>query len=133
MRTITGRPVLIEELAQPLPPRVHRSMTAQYAPGDVDSTIDYLLSETPMDETLWMHAEFEAIPYEVGGQERTLYTNPHSEGCVRDVLRGSLDISEYVADLARLLPLEINDRERLKERLTEITLRLEKGLEKGVV
>lgn len=133
MRTITGRPIQIEEMAQPLPPKVYRSMTAQYAPGDVDSTIDYLLSETPLDEALWMNAEFEAVPYEVDDEERTLYTNPHSEGCVRDVLRGSLDISEYVADLARLLPLEITDQERLKERLMEISLRLEKGLEKGIV
>lgn len=132
-RTITGRPVSADELAEPLPLRVYNSMVSKYTPGDVGETIDYLLSETPLDEALWLQAAYEAVDYEIAGEQRTLYTNPHSEGCIRDILRGSLDVSEYVADLARILHLEIADRDRLLSRLEEITERLEGGLKKEVV
>jgi hypothetical protein len=132
-RTIVGRSINLEELAKPLPTIVYKSMVSGYTPGDVEETIDYLLSDTPLDETLWFGAKYEAVPYEVAGQQRTLYTNPHSEGCVRDILRGSFDLSEYVANLSRILHLEIQDRNHLRVRLTEIAERLEGGLKKGVV
>jgi hypothetical protein len=48
-------------------------------------------------------------------------------------LRGSFDLSEYVANLSRILHLEIQDRNHLRVRLTEIAERLEGGLKKGVV
>lgn len=133
MRTMTGRPIGPDELGLPLPERIYRSMMGSYAPGDVWATIEYLLSEHPIEESLWFGANYEAIPYEVDGETRTLYTNRHSEGCVRDILRGSLDISEYVADLSRLLPLEVREPEKLKALLAYIGERLGAGLTKRVV
>lgn len=133
VRTITGRPIGPDELGLPLPERIYRSMAGSYAPGDVEATIDYLLSDHPIDESLWFGAEYEAIPYEVDGKARTLYTNRHSEGCVRDILRGSLDISEYVADLSRILHLEEMDQEKLKAMLAHIEDKLGAGLTKRVV
>jgi hypothetical protein len=132
-RTIVGRPIGIEELAEPLPRMVYNSMVSRYTPGDVEATIDYLLSDTPLDEALWFGAKYEAIPYEVAGEQRTLYTNSHSEGCVRDILRGSFDLSEYIANLSRILHLEIQDRERLRARLIEIATHLESGTRKEVI
>lgn len=132
-RTIVGRPIGAEELDEALPDNVYRSMISSYSPGDVGATIDYLLSDTPLEADLWFGARYEAVPFEVGGEKRTLYTNGHSEGCIRDILRGSFDLTEYVANLARLLPLELRDPERLRARLAEIASRLEVGLTKEVI
>ena len=42
-RTIKGRPIHPDELGEPLPDVVWRSMLSKYSPGDVASTIEYLL------------------------------------------------------------------------------------------
>ena len=132
-RTIKGRPISPDELGEPLPDVVWRSMLSKYSPGDVASTIEYLLSDTPLEEARWREADYEVIPYEVEGKQRTLYTNPHSEGCVRDILRGSFDLGEYLANLVRILHLELRDPERLGERMAEIVPRLESGVTKEVI
>lgn len=57
-RTIIGRLIHPDEWDEPLPDVVLRSMLSSYAPGDVASTIEYLLSDTPLEEARWREADY---------------------------------------------------------------------------
>jgi len=133
MRTIKGRPISLQERAPSYSNELLRIAAGEYKVGDIVPHLKYLISEVPISQRFWMQAGYDVLEFDYKGNKVTLFTNHGSEECMREVIRGKLDISYWILDLSKLLGTPIKDRTEREKFLEEVQERTKNGIEKHLI
>lgn len=102
IRIIKGRPINLEERAPSFHNELLRRAAKEYWVGAVVPHIQYLISEAPINQSFWSRASYSQLEFKYKGKKINLTTNHGSEECMRKVIEGNLDISDWVLDLFHL-------------------------------
>jgi hypothetical protein len=98
----------------------------------ISNQVYYLISDTPISEFFWKHAGYSSLEFEYEGKTRTLNTNHGSTACMRAVIDGTLDISDFVFDLVCLIA-PILGKDRFPSFEAEVRAKVINGLERELI
>lgn len=130
---IKGRPIDLQERAPSWSNELLRIAAREYYVCQIVPHLQYLISEVPISQRFWMNADYSHLEFEYKGNKITLSTNHGSEECMTEVIRGKLNISDWILDLRWLLGSAIEDKTEREKFLEEIRERTQNGIEKYLI
>lgn len=145
MGTIKGRPIVdINERAPSYHNEILKDKFKQYQPPEIVKHILYLISDTPISKSLWLNGGYNTVNFEVDGEDTHLMTNSGSESCMKEVIAGNLDISDWIWDLVCLCRVAFQDvegifpkdrplEEQMQELLDTVHSKLKNGIERTLI
>jgi hypothetical protein len=130
---IKGRPIDLQEEAPSWKNELLKRAAREYYVNQIVPHLQYLISEVPVSQRFWANSNYSDLEFEYKGSKVILLTNHGSEECMREVIRGKLDISDWILDLSHLLGIAMAGRTQREEFLKEIRERTQNGIEKYLI
>jgi len=133
LREIMGRPVNLEERAPGFENETLREAAGEYKTDQIVPALKYLVSDTPINEPFWEKAAYEDLSFDWEGHETLLFSNHGLATCMRQVLRGRMNISDLILDLSKLIGSAITDREEMLQFKQQIQDKVRDGIRRQVI
>jgi len=132
-RCIIGRPLDLAEKPSNLSRDYFLCNLIEFKPYQVETTIKYLLSDTPIDSKFWKKANYDQLDFDYGKEELGMSTNHGLERFMNDIIKGSLDVSYLILYLSKLLPISMSDKDKVLQFTSHIQERIKDGIVKEIL
>jgi hypothetical protein len=135
IKLITGRPASLKERAPSFENKILRDNYTEYRHfGEIVNHIRYLISDQPINEAFWRRATYCDLYFGYEGKELRLLANHGSQNTMREVIKGNLDISEWILDLTKMSGHDFHmpDGEYKREEFMAFKQEVQKKLEPGI-